>query len=525
MTNWYLFPWTLQYLISGFIIIVITVYILRKNPKSLVYRSFFLFGLCTAVWEIFAFLHRNAPNAVLSKNFLIIDFIFLTLVPAFLLLSVIYMDDKRKEHVWVVLPALLMGLIYVFNAPFEPRWTAHGWSYALELNDVLDYLIFVNLVYLAAVIVILFHHIRKSTLYSFKKKYRIILFGFTVFYVVGTVAANLVLQKYHSIPPTGGIFTFITFIFISYAILIPTENISPKGVFKKPSAGLTNAYLRFLNKFRSKMPGNELGESSFRFKDYLESMDLNEVVTIKGEKLVFDQEVLKTKDMTQLPDAVLRAIKNLGWSEKVSYEFSDIFVRTYELIKKESRREADIWLKWMTYHHGGYLFRYKLLDGLSNDVTIPSFFNQLNPGCVYLYKEERPERAYNKLKDAKENGLQTMAISKLDPEIVKRRYRAISDEFLKITFDKKGEGIDPKKLNILKKIIMDFIDEPGSNLVVMDSLDQLIFANGLERTSEFIKQLHKKNKEHGSILLISIDPSLISAPDISGIEKHCNEVK
>ena len=129
MNSWHLIPWTLQYLISGVFIIIISTVIYKRNRGSPAYKHFFTYGFCTSMWVILAFLHRNAPTAELSNFFFRIDLLFVSIAWIFLPLTILCLWKENKAYFWLGLPALMTGIYALLSAPFDIHWTNFGWSY------------------------------------------------------------------------------------------------------------------------------------------------------------------------------------------------------------------------------------------------------------------------------------------------------------------------------------------------------------------------------------------------------------
>ncbi|MEM2584723.1 MAG: hypothetical protein QXP99_04285, partial [Thermoproteota archaeon] len=92
-------PWLLLYPITAIIAFVISLRIIRSGPKTLSSKNFLFFTLTLSLWEIFAFLHRIAPDEYLSKLFFHIGSLFLVLNPLLLLMSILFLwkEDPRFQ--------------------------------------------------------------------------------------------------------------------------------------------------------------------------------------------------------------------------------------------------------------------------------------------------------------------------------------------------------------------------------------------------------------------------------------------
>ena len=119
MHVWHFIPWTLQYLISGISIIIVSTVVFSKNWRSLAYQNFFAYGFCIATWGIMAFLHRNAPTVELSQFFFRIDLFFVSMSLVFLPLTILCIWRESKAYFLLALPAFIIGAYGLSIAPFE----------------------------------------------------------------------------------------------------------------------------------------------------------------------------------------------------------------------------------------------------------------------------------------------------------------------------------------------------------------------------------------------------------------------
>ncbi|MBU4256264.1 MAG: DUF835 domain-containing protein [Thermoplasmatales archaeon] len=520
MISWPITPWTIQYLIGGFVSLFLSGYILYKNFKSKACQFFFLFGVFVSLWEFFAFLHRNALTSSQSLNYLRVDFFFLALAPAFLLLSTCYIYKRRIVYYLILVPALFLGMWGLLMVPFEIVSSVYGWSYKFPPGSTS--FMAISILYVIAILVILFYMTIKASL-LLRKKHVIILVGFTVFYVIGTIATNLALQMYPNFPPLGGLLTFITFLFIAYAISLPVEEITlPPG---KPLEILADDWLRFLRKLREVVPGRELGEDVPRFDDALKSMGLSDVVRYEKGELIFNSEQLTPLGINEIVWATTDFMRKTDWALPAIKEYTNVFVNIYKTVSETDKKAADGWLDTMICKYGGFLDKQGVLDAMPEDAKIPEIFKELKERRTYLFKEERPVKAYEKLKEALSHGFECLTISKLEPRRVKERYDVGKASIFWLTFKETENAINPKRLDHLKRTVSEFVKSSSRSVVLLDCFDQIILANGFEKSRSMLREIKDLCMKNNANLLLSVNPGMFEKEQMATIEKELKEVK
>ncbi|MEM3421920.1 MAG: hypothetical protein QW315_06670 [Candidatus Hadarchaeum sp.] len=241
MADWYFIPITLQYLIGSGLIFVVSFFLIMRNPKSWIYRSFFLYGLFAGLWILMAFLHRNAPTAELSADFITLGALFGYTFPAFLLITFLMLKRQTWKNLLVLIPASIMGVITLLTVPFKIFWTEFGWSYAYATTWYFTIAVFFNLIYILANLIVGINLIRAATTELLRKKYRLLLISYFVFYVVAISITNILLIQYANYPPLGGIISTFAFVAIAWALSLKFEG-GPKEKSPSTNSGGERSY-------------------------------------------------------------------------------------------------------------------------------------------------------------------------------------------------------------------------------------------------------------------------------------------
>ncbi len=519
---WHFSAISLQYIVGGSLSLIITGYILYKNPKTLETIYFFLYGLFTGMWAVFIFFHRVAPTADASRLFFKVAMFFLPLYLAFLLITILSIRKPKKSYLLCAIPSVILGT-YIVVSSIEIFWGRWGWSYRF-LPGFMNIFIVFNIMYSVIICIATFLFIKKCRFLPVQRKYKIILYVFLLHWII-TVISNYMISINPNFPPSAGISTTIFFLFVAYAISLPTGKISPSFKLKKSSEELAKSYLQFLNTFQSIIPGKELGSRSFRFEEYIEAMGLKDVVVSDSGKLIFKVDKLSDVDINGILNNILKIIKEHPWAVETIDDFTPVLVRTYETLQLQSKGEANEWLEQMLQRHGSFLAKQGVLAAMPKEIKIPEILKELRRGRAYLFKEEKPVQAYKKLEEALNYGFAGLCISKLHPQKVRERYDVGKASIFWLSF-KKAEGtINPKGFAKLNRTIAEFVKTPEGSIVLLDCLDQIKFANGLQKSLTMLKDLGNLCNENGSIILISINPEMFEEQELTAIEKELEEVK
>lgn len=520
--GWYFFPWTAQYLIGSALAFAISFYLISKNPRSKPYQAFFFYGMFTGLWEIFAFLHRNAPTPEISCFWLRADGIVHILLLPFLLLTIIYLTKRENIFLLTIFPAVIGAIILSMFSGIETTMTEFGWSYKTPKGYfALASLMFFG--YAIAIIATTLSIYKKHRIHALQKKLFLILAGFISFQLVGMVFTNLLLMVSPNSPPFGGFLSLLTFLFIAYAISLPTGEITiPPG---KPLEILAGDWLKFLRKLREVVPGRELGEDITRFEDALRAMGLNEVIRTRNGELIFNGEQLASLGVNELVDDATDFMRKQDWALKAIKEYTDVFINIYKTNSKRDKNAAAEWFDTMVRKYGGFLDKQGVLDAMPKDAKIPGIFKELRERKTYLFKEERPTKAYEKLKEALKHGFECLVVSKLEPKKVEERYGISKASIFWLTFKEAENTINPQKLWEVKGVAAEFLRCSSRAIVLLDCFDQLMLANGFEKAESLLREVKDICIKNNTNLLLSVNPEMFDEKQLTTIEKELEEVK
>jgi len=522
MGHWQFAPWALQYVIGGVFSLAISLYLVSKGRGTKTYWIFFAFGLSAALWLFFIFFHRIAPTPELSRWFFRFGLFFLTVAHPFLLLLMLYLWEKRRMWVLGILPAFVVAFIAVIRAPFDIVWAtpALGWSYKFSPYFGRFYTLF-QVGYMIAIVLVGVFLVQKARTRILRKKYTVIMSSYIIFYCAGMAVTQPLLQSNSTFPPVAGILLTLEFLFIAYALTLPRERIIPSRSLDK----LAHAHLNFLRAFQDRIPGKELGEGSFRFDEYVEAMGLTDTIISGSGGLVFDMDSFRDMDIGELPDSILRTVKEYSWVRETMNAFANAFVMTYKTLNLKSKDAADEWFDQILKRHGAFLAEQSVLATMPKNVKIPEILKELQVGRAYLFKEEKPAQAYKKLKEALNYGFVCLCISKLHLQKVRERYDIGKASMFWLTFEETEGTIGPKDVAKLNKTVSEFVKGDDESVVLLDCFDQIKLANGFDKSLTMLKDFRNLCNKNNSIILISINPQMFEKQELAAIEKELGEAR
>jgi len=431
----------------------------------------------------------------------------------FLFLS--FAKNIKKIHILTLLPAFAIAVASMTIVQVSVEWGTYGWSYSLGPYFTNITLLLI-LMYTLAALVIGISLVKKAPTMSLRKKYMYFILGVVV-YTVGLIITNLAISISPHFPPFGGILATVQFLFIAYAILLPTEKI--EVLHTKNMKKFSEDYSLFLKKLLEETPGKELGENVIRFKDHLQNLGLSDVVEFKRGKISFRPE--PKLDPGEVADKSLDFMKQQGWALSAVKPFTDVFVDTYEAMKPKSKKDADEWFERMLRKHGAFLHRHGILDAMPEGARIPGIFRELEVGKSYLVQEDRPRHCLEVLREAVNYGFKGLCFTmRYPPQKVRDEYglEGVDIIWLKSKPEKDVKTLAPDRLDELEKTISEFI-VPRGTVVMVDAFDQIKVVNGFEKSMEFLQKIKVAAVESETNLLISMRPESVWEEESAAIAK------
>ena len=523
---WYFFPMTLQYLAGGAIALAVTILVYTRNPKTTVSRLFLSFGLLTTIWMFCVFAARNAPSeAIAHLLYRIIIFCFNVGFPL-LLLTLLSIRKFHKINFLTIVPGVVWGGIVALVPLFTVAWSRMGWSYAIvPAGARFGYPVVIA--YFLGVVVTGLVLARQSPSKAIARKYYYIVSG-CVLYFIPLMITNNLMWKFPWIIPIGGLLLTVEFLFFAYAVSLPADTIT----VDETTGDLAAAYARFMNQVQIGMPGQDLGDSNFKFGDYIEAMGLGGCIVDGAARLSFARERMAMDIIRDAPQSVIRLMEIETWMVAAVPEFREILTATGDTLNSRSSADSRLWREQMLRSHGGFLLKHELLATLMPPQQQADIFRRLKPGQAELLEEETPAGVYQLLRVAQTHSIRGFCVTKLTPQDVTGRYGIENPDLLLVGAEPDQPTGSPadspqgrksrepvlarvgfnESAAILKRITA-FAQHPTGALVVVDCIDQMKLAVGFARAVALLQSIKASVFENNASLMISLPPAAFEASE------------
>jgi hypothetical protein len=142
---------------------------------------------------------------------------------------------------------------------------------------------------------------------------------------------------------------------------------------------------------------------------------------------------------------------------------------------------------------------------------------------TYMIKSDTKDLPFDLVLDSVKEGHRGVCITRVFPDIVKRRFGDVDIPVIWLSSTAKDECIRPRDLEKLSLIIEKFI-LIGPSVVLLDGIDYLITNNGFKSVLRLVQILRDYVSVHYSILLITIPPAVIDENHLTLLEKEMDEV-
>jgi len=355
MNERYIIPLTIQYLIAGSIALALAFYVLHKNRGTIAAKFFASFSVLIALWQFFMFFHRNAPNMSLSKLFFALGTGFASLMLPALFLTVTFLQNGNKKYLIVIVPNLVF-FVFLLQTPFEVFWTDFGWSYAFS-PEIFSYIFLpLTVFYVALNYIWMIRPIRESKVPIIRRKYKFILFGFTILFIIGVVVYNtLLLPIIPNAPPIGGLVVSVGLFLITHGILLKEE--VKETELTIPHGKISEKTSIFLQKFFNSIYEGGLGQRPLKFERYLKDVGLLENVNFAGGKVILLKEP-NTSQLVKIIDVALSYLEKEDVSDKIISELIELWNVLHPLIETDTIS--------LIKAHESYIKRKKLIHEIAN---------------------------------------------------------------------------------------------------------------------------------------------------------------
>jgi hypothetical protein len=301
------------------------------------------------------------------------------------------------------------------------------------------------------------------------------------------VSANIWLNRHPEAPPFGGIINLLSFIFVTYGILLsPTHTISTKG-----ATNVAESYAAFLEQLYKTIPGKELGSSVVRFRDIIDAMGLKEIVTVDSDgNIIIDSDAFSFDTVGGFADTVIRGTRVLSLESALLEWIPRIINVSYDEMKRTDPEGAREWGKTLLRDHGAYLNRWGLMKSLQFPEKKPPLLEQLSRKKHYLIESPNPLTLYSSLTDIGTWGYDLALITKYSLDHVSTMLGTVPPPV--ISLSEVQERVEPNNGSLFGELwqeINHLMKRNEYTILIIDCIDSLIFSEGKNKTLWFLQNL------------------------------------
>ena len=142
---------------------------------------------------------------------------------------------------------------------------------------------------------------------------------------------------------------------------------------------------------------------------------------------------------------------------------------------------------------------------------------------TYMIKGDLKDLPFDLMLDSVREGARGICITRVFPDIVKRRFGDVDIPVIWLSSTATEECIRPRDLEKLSLIIEKYILIAPS-VVLLDGIDYLITNNGFKSVLRLVQILRDYVSVHYSILLITLPPAVMDKNDLLLLEKEMDEI-
>jgi hypothetical protein len=159
-------------------------------------------------------------------------------------------------------------------------------------------------------------------------------------------------------------------------------------------------------------------------------------------------------------------------------------------------------------------------DDLFNKLVFGESSEDIEAGHTYIFKEQKPNKAFDHFWKKMENGYKGLLITRQHPDHVEKRSGQSELKVLWLSTTLGKSYVDPHNLGSLTNIISRFVEENGKTVIMMDGLEYLLVNNDFSRLLKFIEYINELVMQNNAFLLISIDQRALDEREMALLERN-----
>ncbi len=142
-------------------------------------------------------------------------------------------------------------------------------------------------------------------------------------------------------------------------------------------------------------------------------------------------------------------------------------------------------------------------------------------GTTYIVKEPRGKAAFELFTRLTSPDHPGLCITRKHPQVAQGQWNLSNSVGLKWLTPSVGrDRVDPKSLNLLTRIIYEFVLEHQQGIVLLDGLEYILFHNEFSKTLLFMEHLNDLIMESQAVLLAPISPEALKGHDVALLERN-----
>ena len=142
-------------------------------------------------------------------------------------------------------------------------------------------------------------------------------------------------------------------------------------------------------------------------------------------------------------------------------------------------------------------------------------------GTTYLVKEPRGRAAFELFTRLTSPDHPGLCITRKHPQVARGQWNLPESVGLKWLTPSVGKDrVDPKSLNLLTRIIYEFVLEHQHGVILLDGLEYILFHNEFSKTLLFIEHLNDLIMQSQAVLLAPLSPEALKGHDVAFLERN-----
>ncbi len=149
---------------------------------------------------------------------------------------------------------------------------------------------------------------------------------------------------------------------------------------------------------------------------------------------------------------------------------------------------------------------------------------RLRESHCYLIKGANQSRSYEIFAGIVSNGTKGICFTREYPDKVVEKYGLDSVPIFWLCHSLGKERINPKRLGLLVREIVSFMQQNGNSVILLDGLEYLITNNDFERVIKTLHSIIEAVVQKSSILIIPVNPDTLNKRELALLERNMDVV-